>query len=191
MSYIRTRGKKSTHHPDPEDPPRRRANKQPGHGTYETDRPPIFSIISRETKQARYFIKENSDAESCLAVVISSVPTGATIKFNTDEWNGYNQVSTKLGIQHSTVRHSRDEQGEREWARDDDGDGKREVHCNSCEGGGTSLRNFLRAFRGVHKQYLDLYVATYEITFNAKMISSAVIQKMCFGLEIYLLTDCT
>jgi transposase len=115
------------------------------------------------------------------------VPGGSTIEFNTDEWKGYNQVSSKFNIHHSTVRHSKDEQGEHEWARDDDGDGKREVHCNSCEGGGTSLRNFLRAFRGVHKSYLDLYVATYETMFNAKRISSLIIRRMCFGLDFLLI----
>ena len=41
-----------------------------------------------------------------------------------------------------------------EWARDDDGDGVREVRCNTLEGLWTGLRNFLRPFRGVHKSYL-------------------------------------
>jgi hypothetical protein len=58
---------------------------------------------------------------------------------------------------HATVCH-----GVHEWARDDDGDGHREVHGNSCEGAGAALCTYLRAFRGVHKQYLHLYVATYE-----------------------------
>jgi hypothetical protein len=40
---------------------------------------------------------------------------------------------------HATVNH-----GQHEWARDDDGDGVREVHCNSCEGAGAALRSFLR-----------------------------------------------
>jgi transposase-like protein len=59
----------------------------------------------------------------------------------------------------------------KEWARDDDGDGVREVHCNSCEGAGTGLRTFLRTFRGVHKYYLADYVATYETMANAKRIT--------------------
>jgi hypothetical protein len=42
--------------------------------------------------------------------------------------------------------------GFREWAKDVDVDGIREVHCNSCEGAG--LRTYLRVFRGVHKKYL-------------------------------------
>jgi hypothetical protein len=41
-----------------------------------------------------------------------------------------------------------------EYARDDDGDGFCEAHCNTQEGIWTGLRNFLRPFRGVHKKYL-------------------------------------
>jgi transposase-like protein len=59
-----------------------------------------------------------------------------------DEWQGYNNLPRR----HYCVSHS-----EKEWARDDDGDGIREVHTNSIEGLWTSLRNFLRPFRGVHK----------------------------------------
>jgi hypothetical protein len=43
-----------------------------------------------------------------------------------------------------------------EWARDDDGDGIREVHVNTLEWLWTGLRNFLRPFRGVNKKYLYL-----------------------------------
>jgi transposase len=69
----------------------------------------------------------------------------------------------------------------REWARDDDGDGQREVHCNTCEGAGAALRTYLRTFRGVHKQYLHLYIATYEAMVNAKRVTPELIQRMCVG----------
>jgi hypothetical protein len=85
---------------------------------------------------------------------------------------------------HASVCHSRNE-----WARDDDGDGVREVHCNSCEGAGTGLRTFLRGFRGVHKFYLADYVATYETMANAKRITSAVVQRMCFGDRMHTSTS--
>jgi hypothetical protein len=39
----------------------------------------------------------------------------------------------------------------------------------------------LRAFRGVHKQYLHLYVATYEAMVNAKRITPELICRMCLG----------
>ena len=55
-----------------------------------------------------------------------------------------------------------------EWARDDDGDGVREVHDNTLEGLWTGLRNFLRPFRGVNKVYLHQYVAMFEWGYNVK-----------------------
>jgi transposase-like protein len=66
-----------------------------------------------------------------------------------------------------------------EWARDAARDGIREVHCNTCEGAGAALRTYLQAFRGVHKPYLHLYVATYEAMVNVKRITAALIQRMC------------
>jgi len=83
-------------------------------------------------------------------------------------------VEAKLKLAHGSVRH-----GEKEWARDDNGDGVREVHCNTCEGAGAGLRTHLRAFRGVHKYYLADYVATYETMVNAKRITPTVVQRMC------------
>jgi transposase len=172
------RGKKSTPHREPDDPPRRRANKQRGHGTYENDRPPIFSVIERATQTARYFVGTNAGADDCLRILESTVPAGAAILY-TDEWSGYRRVESALKIAHATVRHGRDDAGTREWARDDDGDGQREVHCNSCEGGGAALRTYLRSFRGVHKRYLKNYVATYEAMYNAKRIAAVLLCRMC------------
>ena len=65
--------------------------------------------------------------------------------------------------------------GKHEWARDDDGDGIREVHINTAEGMWTGLRNFLRPFRGVHKRYLSGYVAMHEHAINLKRITPAFI----------------
>jgi transposase len=144
-----------------------------GHGTYETDRPPIFSIVGRTTGEVRYFVREHADAVTCREVLASSIPVGAAILY-TDEWGGYSSVEEKLQLEHGSVKH-----GAKEWARDDDGDGKREVHCNSCEGAGAGLRTYLRVFRGVHKYYLAEYVATYETMLNAKRITPAVVQRMC------------
>lgn len=51
-------GEKGVPHLDPEDPPRRRANKARGHGTWETDRPPILGIVGRDTGQVRLELKK-------------------------------------------------------------------------------------------------------------------------------------
>jgi len=99
------------------------------------------------------------------------VPSGSTLLY-TDEWQSYRGSHPD----HATVAH-----GVREWARDDNVDGQREVHGNTCEGAGAGLRTYLRVFRGVHKQYLDLYVATYEAMANAKRVTPELIQRMCLG----------
>ena len=46
-------GEKSERHANPLDPPRRRANKQRGHGTYQNDRPPIVGTVGRTSGQVR------------------------------------------------------------------------------------------------------------------------------------------
>lgn len=173
------RGKKGARHLDPDDPPRRRANKQPGHGTYDNDRPPVFTVKGRQSGKLRCFVREGSGTGSCLEVLAECVGASTSV-VNTDEWSGYARVESNTGITHRTVRHGYDADGRREWARDDDGDGIREVHCNGCEGAGTGLRTFLRVFRGVHKEHLAEYVATFETMTNAKRITGEVLRRMCF-----------
>ena len=67
---------------------------------------------------------------------------------------------------------------EGEWARDDDGDGLREVHCNTIEGIWTELRNFLRRFRGVHKKYLGQYVAIFEWEHDLKEVTGRFLRML-------------
>jgi transposase len=98
-----------------------------------------------------------------------NVPPGSTLLY-TDEWQSYRGSHPA----HATVRH-----GVREWARDADGEGQREVHCHTCEGASAALRTYLRAFRGVHKQDLHLYIATYEAMINAKRVTPELIRRMC------------
>ena len=99
------------------------------------------------------------------------MPSGSP-RLYTDEW----QSDRGSHPGHATVAH-----GVREWARDDNGDGQREVHGHTCEGAGAGLRTYVRAFRGVHKQYLHLYVATYEAMVNAKRVPPELIQRMCLS----------
>ena len=47
----------------------------------------------------------------------------------------------------------------------------------------TVLRTFLRAFRGVNKNFLWDYVAVYEATFNSKRITPSLVQCLCFGFR--------
>jgi transposase len=171
MNSTKTRGKTSTPPPDPTDPPRRRANQRKGHGTYAKDRPPIISMISRDTGERRFGVCDHADRHPCYALMAENLP-GDSAALYTDEGQSYRGSHPA----HATVCH-----GMHEWARDDDGDGQREVHCNSCEGAGAALRTYLRAFRGVHKQYLHFYVATYEPMINTKRVTPELIQRMCIS----------
>ncbi len=86
----------------------------------------------------------------------------------TDEWGAYRGLR-RHGRGHASVRHAAQP---REWARDDDGDGVREVHCNTLEGLWTGVRNFLRPFRGVSKWYLAQYAAMVQWGFNLKEVTA-------------------
>jgi transposase-like protein len=161
------RGKKGDRHRDPDDPPRRRANKRRGHGSYENDRPPIVGSVGRETGEVRLRVERHTDRKTLLGHVHAYAAIEATLY--TDEWRAYEKVERE----HRTVSHS-----VREWARDDDGDGIREVHVNTIEGLWTSVRNFLRTFRGVHKKYLEGYVAMCEFSINLKRVGPAFISSL-------------
>lgn len=51
-------GEKGLLHPDPSDPPRRRANQTRGPGRWESDRPPVLGIGGRESGQIQRILKK-------------------------------------------------------------------------------------------------------------------------------------
>ena len=167
MRCFRTRGKKGQKHEDPEDPPRRRANNRRGHGTYANDRPPVIGTVGRQSGQVRLRVVKPTDGKT-LRLQVQTF-TRPRAKVNTDEGRGY----TRLQRPQATVAH-----GQGEWARDDDGDGVREVHVNTIEGLWTSVRNFLRPFRGVHKRNLGQYVAICEFSINTKRVTPKFISAL-------------
>ena len=124
-------------------------------------------MIGRETHQVRIRVMKNTQGKTLCPFVERFTQAEATLY--TDEYDSYNRLQR---IRH-TVCH-----GKNEWARDDDGDGVREVHVNSNEGGWTGLRNFLRPYRGVHKAYLSGYVAIHELAVNHKQVSPAIVSAL-------------
>ena len=157
-------------HRDPDDPPRRRANARPGHGTWANDRPPVCGAVGRESGRIRLTVTERSDGETLEAVVRRASWPMVTV--NTDEWCGYNGLP-EMGRSRATVRHLAGE-----WARDDNRDGIREVHVNTLEGLWTGMRTFLRPFRGVNKLYLYQYIAMFEWGYNVKRATAAFVQAL-------------
>ena len=124
-------------------------------------------MIGRETRQVRIRVMKNTQGKTLCPFVERFTQAEATLY--TDEYDSYNRLNR---IRH-TVCH-----GKNEWARDDDGDGIREVHVNSNEGGWTGLRNFLRPYRGVHKAYLSGYVAIHELAVNHKQVSPGIVSAL-------------
>ena len=160
-------GEKGDRHLDASDPPRRRGNKRRGHGTYEKDRPPIVGTKGRESGLLRLRLVLQTDAATLSAHVHQfTLPTSTVY---TDGWRGYNHIQRAREI----VCHK-----DGEWARDADGDGLYEIHTNTIEGVWTTLRNFLRPFRGVHKKFLAGYIAISEFVMNLKTVSVDFISKL-------------
>ncbi len=122
-----------------------------------------MGIVGRASGQLRLTVVHHSDAATLVPLVEDATQPNTTV--NTDEWRAY----LALDRPHKTVCH---QPGLREWARDEDGDGVREVHSNTIEGIWTGLRNFLRPFRGVHKKYLQQYVAVFAWAFNLKRVTT-------------------
>jgi transposase-like protein len=134
----------------------------------------VVGVVSRETGEIHLGVAERTDQASLRAFVNTRVEKGATVY--SDSWSGYAGLAED-GHPHATVNHG---SARREWARDDDGDGIREVHDNTLEGLWAALRTFLRPFRGVSKHYLYQYIAIFQWAYNLKQATPAALRAM-FG----------
>ena len=172
-------GEKGIPHPDPDDPPRRRANKRRGHGNFANDRPPVVGVVGRCSGGLRARVVGRTDRATLEGFVEESARPGAMVY--TDESSAYAYLAG-LGFGHATVNHFA-----KEWARDDDGDGIREVHDNTLEGIWTGLRNYLRIFRGVSKHYLAQYVAIFLWSYNIKAVCDEFLRVLTGPVVV---TDC-
>lgn len=130
----------------------------------------MLGVVGRESGLARLTVTRRHDRATIHPVVCEATRVGCRV--NTDEWVAYDWLASS-GRPRSSVKHARPAP---EYARDDDGDGVREVPCNTIEGLWTGLRNFLRTFRGVSKHYLTQYVAMFEWAHNLKEATDEFLQ---------------
>ena len=100
-------------------------------------------------------------------IIEDAVTKGARI--HTDESASYARLPAR-GWRHVTVCHGRGE-----YARDEDGDGVREVHVNTLEGTWSLLRSWLRPHRGVSQDKLPLYLALFQFVHNARRRGKALL----------------
>lgn len=170
--YVKA-GAKGQPHLDPDDPPRRRGNRRRGHGTWDTDRPPVAGVVGRDSGQVRLRVVRRATTKALRSLVEATTQADSTV--NTDQWVSYQWLDKDPGRTHATINHAL---GLSDWARDDDGDGVREVHVNTLEGLWTTVRTFLRPFRGVSKWYLSQYIAVVEWTHNLKRVTAEFIRMM-------------
>ena len=85
-------------------------------------------MVGRESGRFRSEVLGHADGAELEEVVACTTLEGTVV--DTDEWSGSNGLSA-MGRVHRTVNHSGPKST---WARDDDGDGVREVPCNGQEG---------------------------------------------------------
>jgi transposase len=95
---------------------------------------------------------------------------------HTDEYDIYARLEG-WGYGHKTVRHARGE-----YARDEDGEGFREVHVNTVEGVWSLLRSWLRPHRGVTREKLPLCLAFFEFVHNARRRGRALLGELVAAL---------
>jgi hypothetical protein len=74
------------------------------------------------------------------------------------------------GSTHRTVCHA-----DGEFARDDGGDGFREVHVNTVEGFWSLLRSWLRPDRGISQERPPLYLGSFAFVHNARKRGKALL----------------
>ena len=127
-------------------------------------------MVGRESDQVRLEVVAHSDRETLEDGVDRTTLEGTMVY--TDEWRAYGRLPT-MKRRHATVCHA-----DRQWARDDDGDGIREVHDNTLEGIWTGLRNDLRTFRGVSKHFLAQYVAMFQWSDNIKAVTAEFLRTL-------------
>ena len=107
-------------------------------------------------------------------VIEATVARGALV--HTDEYGVHARLDER-GYGHKAVRHARGEH-----ARDEDGDGFREVHVNTAEGFWSLLRSWLRPHRGVSQGKLPAYLGFLELVHNARRRGKALLGTLVAAL---------
>jgi transposase-like protein len=109
-------------------------------------------------------------------IIAAHIPKGSTVY--TDEYSIYS-ILPEWGYQHKTVCH-----GKNEYARDEDGDGKCEVHVNTVEGLWSLFRSWLRPHRGISQDKLPFYLGFFEFLHNARSRGAALLGSLVSTLVV-------
>lgn len=129
-----------------------------GRGTAQDDKVPVLGMIQRGGSVIIRAL-DNVQRKTIEPIIRQKVRPGA--KVFTDEYSIYNWLPGFY--EHKTVNH-----GQGEYARDEDGDGKCEVHVNTMEGFWSLLRPWLRPHRGISQERLHFYLGFFEFLHNIR-----------------------
>ena len=145
----------------------------PGRGTLVKEEPPILGLLRRGGAVAVRMLADVRQV-TIRPVIEATVARGTLV--HTDEYGVYARLEA-WGYGHKTVCHARGE-----YARDEDGDGLREVHVNTAEGFWSPLRSWLRPHRGISQEKLPAYLGFFEFVHNARCRGKALLGTLVAGL---------
>ena len=130
------------------------------------EEPPIFGMSQRG---GGVVIRMPEDVKQVtIGPLIERTIAKGTLIY-TDGYDIYSRL-VEWGYGHETVRHASGE-----YARDDDGDGFREVHVNTLEGFWSLLRSRLRPHRGTSQEKPPLYLGFFEFLHNVRARGKSVL----------------
>ena len=147
---------------------RRRLKGKRGRGTKQNEKPPVLGLIEREGL-VKVALLDNVKRKTIEPLITQTVEQGSQI--NTDEYQIYDWLKDKY--EHKKVNHSKGE-----YARDEDKDGKCEVHVNTIEGFWSLLRSWLRPHRGISQEKLPLYLGFFELVHNVRKRGKALLHSL-------------
>ena len=120
--------------------------------------------------------------QTTIRPIIEAVVANGT-RVHTDEHASYARLPA-WGHRHVTVCRGRGE-----YARDEDGDGFREIHVDTMEGTWSLLRSWLRPHRGVSQACgaaarLPLYLGFFAFVHNARRRGKALLGALVAALVV-------
>ena len=139
-----------------------------GRGTAQDDKPPVLGMIQRNGIVMIRML-DNVQRKTIEPIIRRHVKPGSQVY--TDEYNIYDWLSNFY--EHKTVNH-----GQGEYARDENGDGKCEVHVNTMECFWSLLRPWLRPHRGISQERLPYYLGFFEYLHNIRKRGKVAIQAL-------------
>lgn len=127
--------------------------KQRGRGTYKKDKPPIITIVERNTGLTIFSVEKNLSKQLIQDKIEKHCVK--SVKIFTDDYTIYSNLKNhRMVIKHEIINHS-----ERKYADN-------ENHVNNTENRHSLLRPYLNIFRGVSKKNLNTYVKFFQFIYN-------------------------